>query len=77
MEKICEYDESYSRTEASEQGFCSDCNHRNCPYYEGSSNRRQKKSWTRETTNIWEAPRKKEKPKKKFVKKSDYDDDDY
>lgn len=31
-DKICDYDEAYTREEASEIGWCSECGCTNCPY---------------------------------------------
>jgi hypothetical protein len=30
-DKICDYDEAYSRKEAEEIGWCSNCTNKNCP----------------------------------------------
>lgn len=77
MEKLCSYDGGYTRNEARDAGLCGDCPHKNCPYCSCSNNRKQKNSWTRDNSTPWDAPvKKKDKPKKKFVKKNWDDDED-
>lgn len=44
IDNICDYDEGYTRADASEIGWCSNCKcNKNCPYYKETKAKTKKR----------------------------------